>query len=190
MIHLPKCMNFLSKIILSRRILNAIRKNSPENLKPLLLRKEFPIDEPLNYGMTPLSLSAYYGSLECTKILFELGADPNKKDEETGSTPLIHAVLRTESKDLLSFLLSKGADPNLKDNNGFGPLHHCLNDAKLESFQFLLEKGADPNLQDKDGVTCLNLAKSSHGMSDFIDLLLKYGADPNIKDKHGKTYLM
>ncbi len=66
------------------------------------------------------------------------------------------------------------------------PLHHCVNEGKLESLRFLLEKGVDPNVRDLDGVACINLAKSSHGMSEFVELLLKYGADPTIKDKHTK----
>ncbi|EQA73740.1 ankyrin repeat domain protein [Leptospira noguchii serovar Panama str. CZ214] len=35
------------------------------------------------------------------------------------------------------------------------PLHHCINEGKLESLQFLLEKGADPTIQDKYGKTYL-----------------------------------
>ncbi|EMO58484.1 ankyrin repeat protein [Leptospira santarosai str. CBC1416] len=70
------------------------------------------------------------------------------------------------------------------------PLHHCVNEGRLETLRILLEKGADPNVRDSNGVTCISLFKSSHGMSEFAELLLKYGADPTIRDKHGKTYLM
>lgn len=57
-------------------------------------------------------------------------------------------------------------------------------------FELLLESGANPNAQDQDGVTCLNIAKSSSGLTEFSDALFRFNVDPTIKDKHGKLYLM
>ncbi|AXR60604.1 ankyrin repeat domain-containing protein [Leptospira mayottensis] len=143
-----------------------------------------------SHGMTPLSLAVRYDQLEIVRILIEYLADPNLPDEKTGLTPLIHSILEDCSSAMISTLIEGGADLDQRDKKGMGPLHYCVNEGKLESLRFLLEKGADPNVRDLDGVTCINLAKSSHGMSEFVELLLKYGADPTIKDKHGKTYLM
>ncbi len=114
----------------------------------------------------------------------------NLSDEKTGLTPLIHSILKDFSSAMISTLIEGGAELDQRDRNGMSSLHHCVSEGKLESLSFLLEKGADPNIRDLDGVTCINLAKSSHGMYEFVELLLKYGADPTIKDKHGKTYLM
>ncbi|MDI7172579.1 ankyrin repeat domain-containing protein [Leptospira santarosai] len=139
-------------------------------------------------GVTPLSLAVKYERLEIVRILIEYLADPNLPDEKTGLTPLIHSI--DASSTMISILIEGGADPDQRDANGMSPLHHCVNEGRLEALRILLEKGADPNVRDSDGVTCINLSKSSHGMSEFAELLLKYGADPTIRDKHGKTYLM
>lgn len=142
------------------------------------------------HGMTSLSLAVKYNRLEIVRILIEYFADPNLPDEKTGLTPLIHSILEDRSTTMMSTLIESGADLDQRDRNGMSPLHHCVNEGRLEPLRFLLEKGADPNVRDSNGVTCMNLSKSSHGMSEFVELLLKYGADPTIKDKHGKTYLM
>ncbi|AOP35393.1 hypothetical protein A0128_17025 [Leptospira tipperaryensis] len=167
----------------------AIKKGNPSGLKKLLQNGLDP-NAIRYYGMNPVSLAVKYQNEEVVKVLLEFIADPNRTDEVTGLTPLIHSILEDSSPEMMSILISFGADLNQKDTNGMSPLHHCVNEGKLIPFQILLEKGADPNVQDFDGVTCMNLAKSSHGMSEFAELLLKHGADPMIKDKHGKIYLM
>lgn len=142
------------------------------------------------HGVTPLSLAVKYERLEVVQVLLLYHSNPNLADETTGLTPLIHCILDDSPFELMTALIDGSADLDQKDSIGMSPLHHCVNEGKLEPFHFLLENGADPNVQDFDGVTCMNLAKSSHGMSEFAELLLKYGADPMIKDKHGKIYLM
>ncbi|RHX92597.1 ankyrin repeat domain-containing protein [Leptospira stimsonii] len=167
----------------------AIQKADASRLRGLLLGG-LNSNAVLYYGMRPLSLAVKYRNLRIIEILLEFLTDPNLPDETTGLTPLIHSILEDSSLETISSLIFFGADLDQKDGNGMSPLHHCVNEGKLLPFQLLLEKGADPNVQDFDGVTCMNLAKSSHGMSEFAELLLKHGADPMIKDKHGKIYLM
>ncbi|MBM9501032.1 ankyrin repeat domain-containing protein [Leptospira sp. 201903071] len=167
----------------------ALKKGNTFALKKLL-RNGLNPNGLTYYGMSPVSLAVKYQNPSIVEILLEFSADPNQPDETTGLTPLIHSVLEDSSPEILSLLVLYGADLNRKDSNGMSPLHHCVNEGKLSPFRILLEKGADPNVQDFDGVTCMNLAKSSHGMSEFAELLLKHGADPMIKDKHGKIYLM
>lgn len=147
------------------------------------------LDPNLNFyrGITPLSLAVKYDRLEIVRILMEFHADPNLSDDKTGLTPLIHCISEDFSPETMSALIEGGADLDQKDGNGMSPLHHCMNEGKLEPLRLLLENGADPNVRDFDGVTCIHLAKSSQGMSEFTELLLKHGADPTIKDKHGKT---
>ncbi|TGM53260.1 ankyrin repeat domain-containing protein [Leptospira adleri] len=180
-----------SKISFWERFLffRAIKKGNTSRLRSLLADGLNP-NASRYHGMGPVSLAVKYQNPRAVEILMEFLADPNLPDEITGMTPLIHSILEDSSQDLLSLLVFSGADLDQKDNNGMSPLHHCVNEGKLFPFQFLLEKGADPNVQDFDGVTCMNLAKSSHGMSEFAELLLKHGADPTIQDKHGKIYLM
>ncbi|MDV6235514.1 ankyrin repeat domain-containing protein [Leptospira ellisii] len=165
-------------------------KSGDRNRLRNLIRDGFRVNGNRYHGLNPLSLAVKYADSKTVRILLEAGCDPDRRDDVTGLSPLIHSILDENPIEIVTILLEGGADPDLKDFIGMSPLHHCVNEGRLEQFRILLEHGADPNVQDNDGVTCMNLAKSSHGMSEFAELLMKYGADPMIKDKHGKIYLM
>ncbi|WP_210411133.1 ankyrin repeat domain-containing protein [Leptospira kmetyi] len=167
----------------------AIRNGNVKRIESFL-RNGFDPNYNRYHGVTPLSLAVKYERLEVVHVLLQYHTNVNLADDTTGLTPLIHCLLDDSPLELTTALIEGGADLNQKDSIGMSPLHHCVNEGKLEPFRFLLENGADPNVQDFDGVTCMNLAKSSHGMSEFAELLLKHGADPMIQDKHGKIYLM
>ncbi|EKP06434.1 ankyrin repeat protein [Leptospira kirschneri str. 2008720114] len=169
---------------------NSIRSGNVKRIRNLL-QNGFNPNLNFYHGITSLSIALKYHRLEIVQVLIEYRADTNLVDQSTGFTPLIHSILENDfSLDMMFVLIRNGADLDRKDERGMSPLHHCVNEGKLEALRFLLERGADPNAQDRDGVTCIHLAKSSQGMSEFVELLLKYGADPTIQDKYGKTYLM
>jgi ankyrin repeat protein len=67
-------------------------------------------------GNTPLlSVSQNEkANLDIVKILIDNKASINIKDKEEGNTPL-HNAVQNENIDLISFLLSRGSDINLKN---------------------------------------------------------------------------
>jgi ankyrin repeat protein len=104
------------------------------------------------------------------------------RDRDVWATPPEHAALVTD-------LLERGADPNVRDEHGHTPLIwsvwyvHPTGLTKL-----LLDRGADVNAQDNDGKTALQYA-AQYRHSFPIKLLLAHGADVTIKDKYGDTAL-
>jgi len=74
------------------------------------------IDDKDEFGQTPLHLAADKGSLECTKLLLEAGANPNVCDE-SGISILQTAVVGG-SVGVINLLLEAGADPDTKDEDG------------------------------------------------------------------------
>jgi len=64
------------------------------------------------------------------RLLLNHGADINNND--TGVTPLIAAVYLGNTKSI-QYLLSKGADKSIKNNNGETPLEYCINAIKTYS---------------------------------------------------------
>lgn len=60
----------------------------------------------------------------------------------------------------IEFLLSEGADIDVKDNNGKTPLHFAICNGNLEIVKFLVKGGADFNIAYENG-TVLDLARSS-----------------------------
>ena len=55
---------------------------------------------------------------ETIKFFLKYGANPNKIDRRSGMSPIIHAVLMTDS-ELVKLLLTYGADPALEGSGGF-----------------------------------------------------------------------
>ena len=88
-------------------------------------------------------------------------------------------------------LVSAGADPNARDEQGGTPLHDAgLYGAMPQVIVELVKMGADPNASDQDNQTPLHAALiSPAGKLDTIAALLKAGADPNARDEWGRTPL-
>ncbi len=102
-------------------------------------------------------------------------------------------------RELISFLIDAGADPNALDKSGVAPLHRAVRDRCSGGVSALIDKGANPLLMNKNGSTPLHLAVQntgkSHSGSDtakeeqyrIIMFLLEHGASPNDLDSKGKT---
>ena len=123
--------------------------------------------------------------------------------------PLLHITYESEDEADTSqrlntldvnYLLSKGADINVKDKFHLSLLHKSIISNEKSLQLKLLKMGAKVNITNKNGWTPLHLAAFK---GDILDckLLLKYGADPNLetrekqrpdhiaKDKFKKKYL-
>jgi ankyrin repeat protein len=87
-------------------------------------------------------------------------------------------------------LLSRGADPNLGDEQALVPLDWAVLGNHLEVVQLLLAKGAKVNHLDKLGMTPLLYAASiDFGNTAVVEKLLAAGADRTIKNETGRTAL-
>jgi hypothetical protein len=122
-----------------------------------------------------------------------------------GDTPL-HAAATGYRKniahaqaDMIVFLITNGAKPNMLDKSGVAPLHRAVRQRCPKAVDSLLRNGAAVRLKNKSGSTPLHLAVQNTGRGgtgspeskscqrEIIELLLKAGADPQDKDGRGKT---
>ena len=102
-------------------------------------------------------------------------------------------------RELISFLIDAGADPNALDKSGVAPLHRAVRDRCSGGVSAFIDNGANPLLMNKSGSTPLHLAVQntgkSHSGSDaakeeqhrIILLLLEHGAKSSDFDAKGKT---
>ncbi len=81
-----------------------------------------------------------------------LAADPKQRDLRTalGSTPL-HLAAMNGDATAMKALLSAGANPNSRDNDGATPLHMAAYASRADYVQLLLEAGADPLAKTDNG---------------------------------------
>lgn len=90
--------------------------------------------------------------------------------------------------EMISFLLSKGANCRATTFRHLSPLHLSSNQGHLTVSRLLLEAWAPVDDQDLAGTTPLHLS-SQKGHVDVVRLLLQCGADRNKLDGSGWTPL-
>jgi hypothetical protein len=91
--------------------------------------------------------------------------------------------------DTARLLLSKGANINAHDHEGWTPLFWAAFSRRTDTARFLLEKGADVNAHNKYLDTAL-LHASYGGDTDTVAVLLEYQVDVNHRDDMGRTALI
>jgi len=90
-------------------------------------------DEPLtvqttdSFGGTPLHVAAIWGRIDIADALLRGGAEIDRRGEH-GFTPL-HEAISQGHEGMVSFLLSRGADPSLSTELGSSSQLASYNDA-------------------------------------------------------------
>jgi ankyrin repeat protein len=102
------------------------------------------------------------------------------QDPSTGEGAL-HIVVRRDDSKYLSYLLAKGADPNLKNRQGDTPLLVAVDRGYDDLIPILLKGKANPNLAGDGGQTPLIKAVLRRDEQMVRDLI-GGGADPDKRD--------
>ena len=135
----------------------------------------------------PFIRAAQQDSLEAFTALIA-GTDVNRRDKQSGTTALEHAV-KNANREMVQLLLSAGATVNAKNAEGETVLMMLDSDATSDLVWDLLNAGADVNLKDKSGATALMRVAVCNNL-EALKTLLDAGAEVNTKDKEGRTALM
>jgi TonB family protein len=94
--------------------------------------------------------------------------------KDSGRTPLHEEVLK-DHKDEVTSILTKGGNPNAKDNDGITPLHLAAAKGYKDMALLLLNKGGDVNAETSFGSTPLDMAMAI-GNEEIVELFRRHGS--------------
>lgn len=163
----------------------AIKSKRPEIVKRALL------DNPLNAGQYYLHQAVQSGNLEIVKLLVSHGFDIEEiqtvdlVDTVTQRSVLMSALVgdRNQQREIVSYLLSLGADPRWRSSTGDSVLHYLV---ETETVELLIDAGANPKARSATGYTPLHVY---YLHPETISLLVAKGADINAQTTDGTTPL-
>ncbi|KAK7795013.1 hypothetical protein U0070_010001, partial [Myodes glareolus] len=107
----------------------------------LLAKEGFQVNDEDPRKRTALHFACFHGHLHMVYFLLFNKCEINVLDDEN-STPLMKAVQSLET-EIVSLLLAKGADPNIKNCNGQTAIHLAVYGDSLEIASSLLEFGGN-----------------------------------------------
>jgi ankyrin repeat protein len=103
-----------------------------------------------------------------------------------GRNIVTHSIIANNA-NVLKLALELQEDPNIKDHNGWYPLHYAAQQNSASLAEIILKYGAIIDCEDDYGNTPLWRAVFSYrGNGEMIEFLLKSGADRN-HDNHSQV---
>ena len=145
----------------------------------ILIRNGADIMAKDDLGSTPLHYAAGDNDLRKSKLLLDNGANINEVN--TFGTPLQNAVKKGH-KEILKFLIKKGADVNARRWPFDAPLYCAITENQSELLQLLIFHGAKIDEKSLDGASPLHKAVQEKSL-ETIPILLKCWVSARVKDK-------
>ncbi|XP_066974824.1 ankyrin repeat domain-containing protein 10-like isoform X2 [Macrobrachium rosenbergii] len=145
----------------------ACRDGDIASLKLLLHQEAAPSHitlEDTYYGWTPTHWAAYFGRLDCLRLLVcgvgnGVSADPGLKTSRFTQTP-VHIAAFAGHPHCLQWLLQAGADPNAQDYLGETSLHKAARTGSAACIGVLLDSKASLVIRNNNGQTAAQLANA------------------------------
>ena len=124
------------------------------------------------------------GKIDEAKSFFLTKSDINEQDEE-GNT-VLHAAALMNDEDLVTFLIIKGANKEIKNYESQTPLMVAIDNDCFESARALTQAKADIFVQDAEGISAIEKALNKNEV--YYDILInEYTV--NLRDDNGETII-
>ena len=177
----PAIASFLADKTVAINIFEASATGKINNVIRLLARDPQLVNSYAGDGFQPLGLACYFGHLETAEYLIKAGAPINFASRNGLKAAPIQSATAAGHEKIVQMLLRLGADPNVREGNGYTPLHAAAQNKDIDMIHTLIYGGADLTLVGKDGKTPLDLAVET-GDQETIGLLAE-GITKRLKPK-------
>jgi ankyrin repeat protein len=116
-------------------------------------------------GFGALGLAAYFGHEQVVALLARW-CDPNAPSRNAMQVTALHSAVASRQPEaalgIARALLAQGADPNVRQQGGWTPLHGAAHSGDPELVQLLLQHGADPAAVNDLGQSPADLAEAQN----------------------------
>ncbi|KAJ3423367.1 ankyrin repeat ph and sec7 domain containing protein secg-related [Anaeramoeba flamelloides] len=145
---------------------------------------------------SPTILLASMGKIKELNLLLESGLDINS-NFGYHKKPITHFAIKS-NMEMLEFIVSKGIDLDLQDNNGNTALHEIIIlNLEFEKFHYLVKKGASlTNTNNKSNTPLLTLITSGWGFAvgeqkkmQYLEMFRNLGIDYKEVDLQTRKFL-
>ncbi len=170
-------------------LLQASEDGDTDFIRYLVKDKKISVNCKDGSGRTPLLAAARFNRENAVKLLIELGARADARDEK-GNTALMQAAEINASPSLLRFLLKQElTDAEARNHDGDTALSLAAQNGYVDAAEVLIKQGkVNPNDKVKNGKTVLMLAAAGNKIN-MIRLLANNKANPNLTDDNGDSAL-
>jgi ankyrin repeat protein len=156
--HEPEIASFLADKTVGLTIFEAAATGKINNIIRLLARDPQLVNAYSEDGFQPLGLACYFGHLDSAEYLVKAGAPINSHSNNSLKAAPIQSATAGRHRKVVKMLLDNRADPNIREQGGYTPLHAAAQNGDEEMIRTLLFGGADTNLKSDDGKTPLDVA--------------------------------
>lgn len=135
----------------------------------------------LNYkalnGWTPLTMAVFYDRKECVEALIRIqdplrGLKLQMQGRNARGRAALHVAARKDLPEIAKLLISNGADPDVKDVDGWTPLHHACFNGNSGMVKELLHGGANLYIRGSGGFTLYMVTKLPQKATELNDAAL------------------
>jgi uncharacterized protein len=166
----PAIASFLADKTVALTIFEAAATGKINNILRMLARDPQLVNASAEDGFQALGLACYFGHYDVAEYLVKAGAPINAKSRNDLQAAPIQSAAAARRAKIVELLLKHKADPNVREQGGYTPLHAAAQNGDQETIHALLYGGADLTLQGEDGKVPLDLALEA-GHTDAAKIL-------------------